>query len=1605
MSSLNIEVKLQNYKEAKENLDNIRVAAQDTKTALDAFSQIELSIKSGSINKFTQQVNQIKKTISGVGITLNSDAFDTLVKDVEQLQDRYRKAAKSALEFHKIATEISTKSHTIDFKGISEKDRNNAAKLQDAFHKANVESNEMNSGLAALQRKIESMNLSDVGQFAGNLENVKRFEAYLEHAMSTVKRHQKEINALLNVKSPASKVKKPAAIREDLPVPVIKENVKSATEIPITFRPVKSSLSEARKTVREAFKSMVIKLKVAIHQKSLDEAISKVDSAAGALRTKRNVVKQETPKQDLSMHYKSLDEIEAKLKNISQTQNVIGDRAKNLEVFKLDTIDPRKAEAAAKDATKMIDKVTTAFDGTGKELAEINTLLDDVRRNFDKGLKVDESIESLERYRKELDRIEQETKQIGSELKTLMKADPKYMEATNKGKDLYQTRTQRATAIIAKEQKEPTIMPAIEAVDRAEGKDIISAHDQYRKISKEFKTAVNDLKSRLQEFHGMNVQAITKGMDAEIATIYSTLDGIAKLQKEIDRVDKIAKKGGWHASQKRDYDKLNQTPVNPVTAEEEIRYAGISSPQELRVAKELLKIQQDKKLEYAEQQKAGKQLGDQEKKVLQMIKQSKKFIQDNILLYENEVELKNVIAQKDKKMLELAERRKAVERAISDKMQLVRAHKRGEYTGGDVKDIRKSSDYKELEMRENQLVEMYVAERAELTKLIKKKNELARSNAELANSVNQNLEAERIYVGHTKKFMDYDEDQGTFSPRDRIAAARKKNQQSMDLEPTSAMETVVHSAESSVVSLQKKINGLTIAWAEWRRKAEMSAEMTESDMARISKAIKENEGLMGKYKQTLASLLREQAQALKAKETIGKMMQDPDFGEAEINKLKQSMADVDKVLANATTNSRLLKEVLDGIDAKPAEAVKKIAQEVKQFESGADSIEKLIENLKKLRSEMSKDIDFGSIDDIEEIRKAITKTRKEFSRADTVIEEMESSLHQLERTGRAVTIDGVKVSPDDVEGIKRLKNELESLKNASTELKTAYFKLREIQLSKMQAARQEKSALNALKEAQKEVTHVVEDATEKQKKYNETMHAAQKALDKLKFSERNASNTGRLDEARGFKGMIGGLEQSMKDSRDRGALQKGLTDQIVKADKAAGHYMKTLERGGGAMQSWFAKYSIYMSGIAASLFVFQNIASAIERLTSLGMDLEKTYAGMARDFNLSANEMKAISDIARDIQSTSSMTAGTAAEEIAKKLAKGKSPGEAVIELRKELAKSEAAFNGTISNLFAKFSNKLRDINLEVFDEYTDVMKDYINRASNWIQINKDDLKKMAGSLIEFSAKVVEVFVPALEMMAEVLKKVTDVLNAIPSEILSSLVVAGGAYAVGSAGIKTAGKVAGMFTSTSASKLAAVGAGQATAAAIGIAGVPLIGGIVTVAAAAAITAFAYDWVKKKGEGIKEKDILKPYEPLSQSISRQLSVAGPIGAGGLGVAFSSGMFRKDPKEEVKEIISETDKLRAAIEKVKKAKVLSVMDGDSIKVDIQGVKDALLGLKDVETVRMVDYDTYESIHQDKSRNSAWGRPSAAMCWCASPAMILRPCRRSPGRSPPKWRRFRA
>ncbi|MHC4951692.1 MAG: hypothetical protein ACYTEU_12020, partial [Planctomycetota bacterium] len=218
------------------------------------------------------------------------------------------------------------------------------------------------------------------------------------------------------------------------------------------------------------------------------------------------------------------------------------------------------------------------------------------------------------------------------------------------------------------------------------------------------------------------------------------------------------------------------------------------------------------------------------------------------------------------------------------------------------------------------------------------------------------------------------------------------------------------------------------------------------------------------------------------------------------------------------------------------------------------------------------------------------------------------------------------------------------------------------------------------------------------------------------------------------------IEQGLgsKEARPR-------TDALNKYKKESKELFDTIDKGSkrakksmGFMNSAFAKFSIAMSGIAATLFVWQQVSAAIGAVIRHGTKLETTFIKVQDRFQKTAAQMQMLKESAMDAGETGVVTAAAYTELVAQFEAGGYTAAKAIETVNAAIEHERKLLEGTVSGELNKFFGLMRKIGTIGFARTSDSFYGFLEGVNSQIQkiVNsKSDLEAVLR-MMEGAAKV-----------------------------------------------------------------------------------------------------------------------------------------------------------------------------------------------------------------------------------------------------------------------------
>jgi hypothetical protein len=230
------------------------------------------------------------------------------------------------------------------------------------------------------------------------------------------------------------------------------------------------------------------------------------------------------------------------------------------------------------------------------------------------------------------------------------------------------------------------------------------------------------------------------------------------------------------------------------------------------------------------------------------------------------------------------------------------------------------------------------------------------------------------------------------------------------------------------------------------------------------------------------------------------------------------------------------------------------------------------------------------------------------------------------------------------------------------------------------------------------------------------IHNHQQAREML--TRRNDAAKKAAQELRG-PGGVHPIDQGIKNLNK----QRKATGDLDKTQKVFNKTQKNTGKNQSFINSGFAKFSIIMSGIAATLFVWQTISRIIANVVRIGTDMEKSWANVADKLDLSANAMARLGDEAHKAQVAGTATAPEYTDLIAGMVEYGATAEGAMAAVNAALEKQANLMQGTVSGELDEFVGLWRELAHQSFDAIagTDTLdninkhlKDIVDAEGTW---------------------------------------------------------------------------------------------------------------------------------------------------------------------------------------------------------------------------------------------------------------------------------------------------
>ncbi len=199
------------------------------------------------------------------------------------------------------------------------------------------------------------------------------------------------------------------------------------------------------------------------------------------------------------------------------------------------------------------------------------------------------------------------------------------------------------------------------------------------------------------------------------------------------------------------------------------------------------------------------------------------------------------------------------------------------------------------------------------------------------------------------------------------------------------------------------------------------------------------------------------------------------------------------------------------------------------------------------------------------------------------------------------------------------------------------------------------------------------------------------------------------------------------------------TDEVLKrTNKTMG---KTAQRT-SLLNTKFGSFAIVMSGLAATIFVFQNIVRAVRAVMSVGIDFEHIGQRMATSFRLTTMELKEFQDAAKAAARQGVISHTEAMKKMNELVRDGLSAEEAIRRFKEQMTWEASAMGSTKKEL-GIFLALLRELAQMSFDATSSSFNKFLKELnSNLRGFIDDEGKGFLRLLIDYYTWITKTFHP-----------------------------------------------------------------------------------------------------------------------------------------------------------------------------------------------------------------------------------------------------------------------
>jgi hypothetical protein len=183
------------------------------------------------------------------------------------------------------------------------------------------------------------------------------------------------------------------------------------------------------------------------------------------------------------------------------------------------------------------------------------------------------------------------------------------------------------------------------------------------------------------------------------------------------------------------------------------------------------------------------------------------------------------------------------------------------------------------------------------------------------------------------------------------------------------------------------------------------------------------------------------------------------------------------------------------------------------------------------------------------------------------------------------------------------------------------------------------------------------------------------------------------------------IEQQIKsenaDTRKKSADSAGKAeDEYRKKKEKSNKAQKDAGKNQGFINSRFAKFSIIMSGIAATLFVWQTIVRVIGNVVRVGTDMEKSFVKIQHSIKLSTSELRRFKEEATKQQAQGENLVDFN-DQVIELVKNGYSASKAIATVNRSLEAERAIMEGTFTQDLKEHGGAWRELAAQAFENAT----------------------------------------------------------------------------------------------------------------------------------------------------------------------------------------------------------------------------------------------------------------------------------------------------------------